>query len=388
MLKDVRILDLTRLLPGPYASMLLADLGAEVIKVEEPVTGDYMRGFVPRIGDTSVFFLTVNRNKKSITLNLKKERGKEIFLSLVKGADVVFEGFRPGVMDGLGLGYENLKRVNPGIVYCSLSGYGQDGPYRDKAGHDINYMSVSGALGITGIRGAQPVVPGVQVADLTGGMFSVISILAALWQKRRDGQGNCVDVSMTDGLFSLMSIHLANLASAGTPASRGDMMLSGALTCYNIYRTKDSGYVALGALEAKFWKNFCIGIGREDLVTGHLALAVEEDQVFSEVKDIFLSQTTAQWQEFASKVDCCLTVVSDAESVISGEYAGERKIFLDVPTRSGKSMKQVRSPMVFGQSLTEAVVPPPALGQHNAEIYGTLGLDQQELELLKRDGVV
>lgn len=388
MLKDVRILDLTRLLPGPYASMLLADLGAEVIKVEEPATGDYMRQFIPRIGDTSVFFLAVNRNKKSITLNLKKERGKKIFLSLAKGADVIFEGFRPGVMDALGLGYQELQKVNPGIIYCSLTGYGQDGSYRDKAGHDINYMSVSGALGITGLRGAQPVVPGVQVADLTGGMFSVIGILAALWQKQRDGRGNYVDVSMTDGLFSMMSIHLANLAATGTPATRGDMMLSGALTCYNIYRTKDSGYVALGAVEAKFWKNFCIGIGREDLVSGHMSRAAEEDRVYREIKDIFLSRTTAQWQEFSGKVDCCLTVISDAESVLSGEYASARKIFLDVPTQGGKKMKQVRNPVVFGQPREEDVVPPPELGQHNAEIYGALGLDRQELELLKRDGVI
>jgi crotonobetainyl-CoA:carnitine CoA-transferase CaiB-like acyl-CoA transferase len=319
---------------------------------------------------------------------LKKERGKEIFLALAREADVVFEGFRPGVMDGLGLGYEAVRQANPGIVYCSLSGYGRDGPFRERAGHDINYMSVSGALGITGVRDAQPVVPGIQVADLTGGMFSVIGILAALWRRRREGRGAYLDMSMTDGLFSMMSIHLANFMAAGTPAVRGDMMLSGALTCYNIYRTRDNGYMALGALEAKFWRNFCMGLGREDLVSGHFSRAVEEDPVYREVRDIFLSRTTEEWTEFAGRVDCCLTPVESVKQVINGIYARERDLFIDVPKPGGGTMRQVRSPLVFLEQEAGEIKPPPVLGQHNREIYAGLGLSETELAVLQQENVI
>lgn len=388
MLKGIRVLDLTRLLPGPYATMLLGDLGAEIIKVEEPGTGDYMRGFLPRVDGVSVFFLAVNRNKKSITLNLKKERGKEIFLALAREADVIIEGFRPGVMQGLGLDYEAVRQVNPGIVYCSLSGYGQNGPYRDRAGHDINYLSVSGVLGITGVRDAQPVVPGVQVADLTGGMFAVIGILSALWQKQREGQGAYLDLSMTDGLFSMMSIHLANLMATGTPAARGNMMLCGALTCYNVYRTMDNGYVALGALEAKFWRNFCRALGREDLVSGHSSRAVEDDLVYREVREIFLSHTKDWWREFGEKVDCCLTPVDTAEEVLEGEYARSRGLIIDVDRPGGGMLRQVRHPLVVDGVPVKKALCPPALGEHNAELYGALGLDREELALLKEQGVI
>lgn len=388
MLSGVRVLDLTRLLPGPYATLLLADLGAEVIKLEPPGSGDYMRHFQPRVDDTSVFFLAVNRNKKSITLNLKEERGREIFLQLVREVDVVFEGFRPGVMDNLGLGYEVLQQVHPGLVYCSLSGYGQNGPYRDRAGHDINYLSVSGVLGITGTRDGQPVVPGIQVADLTGGMFAVVGILAALWQKKRDGRGACIDMSMTDGLFSLMSIHLLNFMAAGAPASPGQMMLSGALTCYNIYRTRDNGYVALGALEAKFWENFCRGVGREDLVAGHMAPALAENPVYKQVQDIFLSQPVQYWREFASRVDCCLTPVEDARQVVHGAYARERELFMEVPLAGGGTTRQVRSPMVFAGQGGAQPTPPPVIGQHNDEIYGRLGLGAEDLARLQQAGII
>ncbi|SFQ95710.1 CaiB/BaiF CoA transferase family protein [Desulfoscipio geothermicus] len=388
MLKGIRVLDLSRLLPGPYATMLLGDLGAEVIKIEEPGVGDYMRHFHPQVDGVSVFFLAVNRNKKSITLNLKKERGKEIFLALARRANVIIEGFRPGVMDALGLGYESARQVNPGIVYCSLSGYGQDGPYRDRAGHDINYLSVSGVLGITGVRDAQPVVPGVQVADLTGGMFAVIGILSALWQKQREGRGAYLDLSMTDGLFSMMSVHLANLIATGTPAVRGDMMLSGRLTCYNVYRTRDDGYMALGALEDKFWKNFCAALEREDLVPGHLSPATEDNPVYREVREIFLSRTMEEWRGFAEHVDCCLTPVDNAQDVIDGDYARGRGLFIDVPHPGGGTLRQVRNPLVFPGVREQEPLPPPAPGQHNEAVYGALGLNEEELAGLKRDGII
>lgn len=388
MLKGIRILDLSRLLPGPYVSMLLGDMGAEVIKIEEPGTGDYMRHFIPQVDGLSVFFLTVNRNKKSITLNLKKKQGKELFLSLVRKADVILEGFRPGVMEKLGLGYDSVREINPGIVYCSLSGYGQDGAYQNRAGHDINYLSVSGVLGISGVRNAQPVVPGVQVADLTGGMFAVIGILAALCQKQQHGRGQYLDLSMTDGLFSMMSIHLSNLMATGTPAVRGNMMLSGELTCYNVYQNRDGGYMALGALETKFWKNFCIALDREDLIPGHLSLAVDDNPVYREVKEIFLSRTTAEWADFAEQVDCCLTPVYSADEVINGDYARDRGIFIDVPHPNGHIMRQVRNPLVFNTVSNKEPLPPPALGQHNKDVYGELGINEEKLIKLRDEGII
>lgn len=389
MLQGIRVLDLSRLLPGPYASMLLGDMGAEIIKVEEPGVGDYMRQFTPQVEGTGVFFLAVNRNKKSVTLNLKKERGREILGSMIKKADVLLESFRPGVMDGLGLGYDTVREINPGLVYCSLSGYGQDGPYRDRAGHDLNYLAVSGVLGITGVRDGQPVMPGVQVADLTGGMFAVIGILSALWQRQRNGRGTYLDVAMADGLYSMMSIHLAALMNAGVPAARGKMMLSGALACYSIYRTKDDGYVALAALEDKFWKNFCQALERPDMLPGHLSLAVDGDQVYEELKNIFLSRTTLQWRDFADRTDCCLTVVNDAAEVVQSVYARERGLIADVPLTVGRTMSQVRNPIVFPGAGRRAPLPPPELGQHNGEIYGSLaGLSDGELNELRRDGVI
>lgn len=389
MLEGIRVLDLSRLLPGPYATMLLGDLGAEVIKVEEPGTGDYMRQFVPRVDGTGVFFLAVNRNKKSITLNLKKERGREILVSLIKKSDVLLESFRPGVMNNLGLGYDAVREINPGLVYCSLSGYGQDGSYSNRAGHDVNFLAASGVLGITGNRDGSPVIPGIQVADLTGGMFAVIGILSALWQRQRNGKGTYLDVAMADGLFSVMSIHLAALMAAGVPAERGNMMLSGALACYNVYQTRDGGYVALAALEEKFWQNFCRELDRPDLLPGHLARAVEGEPVYEELKNIFLSRDTSAWREFSDRVDCCLSVVDGAAEVVESTYARERGIFTDVPLNSGKTMPQVRNPIVFPGAGRRALLPPPDPGQHNEEIYHCLaGLTTEEITTLREQGII
>ena len=389
MLEGIRVLDLSRLLPGPYASMILGDLGAEVIKVEEPGRGDYMRHFTPQTHGAGVFFLAVNRNKKSITLNLKKERGKEIFRTLVPKADVLLEGFRPGVMEGLGLGYDALREINPGLVYCSLSGYGRDGSHSKMAGHDANYLAVSGVLGITGIRDGRPVIPGVQVADFTGGLFAVVGILSALWQKQRTGRGAHLDVAMTDGLFSMMSMHLASLMTAGTAAARGDMMLSGALACYNVYQTMDDGYVVLAALEEKFWQNFCRGLDRSDLLQSHLSRAEDGDPAYEELKDIFRSRTVKEWRDFAGRVECCLSVVDSAEDIITGSYARERGLFTEVPLADGKTMTQVRNPIVFSGAGAKAPLPPPELGRHNAEIYGELaGLTGDDIAKLRADGVI
>ena len=387
MLEGVRVIDLSRLLPGPYATMLLGDLGAEVIKVEEPGRGDYMREFLPLVNQDSAFFLAVNRNKKSLSLNIKAAEGREVLLRLARSADVVIESFRPGVVDALGIGYEAVKEVNPYIVYCSLTGYGQTGAYRNRAGHDINYLATSGVLAMNGQRGGSPVIPGVQVADLTGAMFAVIGILSALWRQQRDGKGSYVDAAMTDGLFSMASMHLANQLAAGAPQRRGDTMLSGQLACYNVYMTKDGKYVALGALEAKFWRAFCLGIDNADLLPGHMAKAVDGEPVFEILKGIFRSRTKAQWAEFAGTVDCCLSPVEELDELLDGDYAAGRQLVMELQHPVEGLLKQIRNPLV-GEGVLVDDAPPPTLGQHTEEIMQWLGYSGEEIGTLKAKGII
>lgn len=387
MLKGIRVLDVSRLLPGPFASTILGDLGAEIIKIEDPRGGDPLRQYQPFYKGESAFFLAVNRNKKSVTLNLKKEAGRELFLRLAESADVVLEGFRPGVMDALGVGYSQVSKVNPGVIYCSLTGYGQDGPYRDRAGHDLNYITVSGLLGLTGSRGGPPVIPAVQVGDLSGAQYSVISILAALFQKERTGRGAYLDVAMTDVIFSQMVMNIALNEALGQAPEKGNGTLTGGLVCYSVYETSDGGYVALGALEPKFWRNFCEGTGRPDLIPLHMSLAAADPGTLAEVRNIFLSRTREQWSEFARRVDCCLTPVEDVQEAILGEYARGRDLLREVKINSGDLIRQVRLPLK-SNALEEHCRRPPSLGEHTEEVLSGLGLTESEIGLLRKDGVI
>ena len=266
LLKGIRVLDLTRLYPGPFCTMMMVGLGAEVIKVESPVEGDYLRDIGPADVDGSISFRLLNQNKKSITLNLKTAEGVELFMRLAKEADVVVEGFRPGVVAALGIDYAAVKGVNPEIIYCSITGYGQDGPYRNRAGHDINFIAMSGILGITGLPDGQPVIPGVQIGDVGGGSLMALSgILAALYGRSNGQGGSYLDVAMLDGLIAWLPLSAAE-HFAGLPVGRGSSQLNGGYACYHLYQTADRGYMALGALEVKFWKSFCLAVGREDLM--------------------------------------------------------------------------------------------------------------------------
>ncbi|GAA0481811.1 hypothetical protein GCM10008986_03180 [Salinibacillus aidingensis] len=243
-LKSIRVLDLTRLLPGPYCTMLLADFGAEVIKVEDPMMGDYARAYEPKIDEKSAFFHSLNRNKKSICLNLKSPEEKQYFLRLVEETDIVVESFRPGVMEKLGLDYQTLRDINPGLIYCSITGYGQTGPYRDKPGHDINYISYAGLLNLMGERDGKPVVPAAQIADIGGGALpAAIGILLALIERGKSGRGQFVDISMLDGVLSWLQILLPGYLTNHIEPERGKQTLSGALACYEVYQTKDDRWL-------------------------------------------------------------------------------------------------------------------------------------------------
>ena len=268
-LEGIKILDLSTMLPGPFCSMILADFGAEVIKVEAVKGGDLFRGGVPKIGDTGGAFFQVNRNKKSITLNLKSEEGKEIFYKLAKDADVVLEQYRPGVVKKLGVDYETIKAINPKIVYCSLSGYGQTGPYRLTSGHDLNYISYAGILGLTARKGQTPTIPGVQIADIGGGaLYAAIGILIALMGVKQNGVGQYVDTSMLDGAVSWLPVLANDYFVKGVSPKAAENILNGQNACYEVYETADGRYISIGAIEPHLWANFCDAIGKEEFKQG------------------------------------------------------------------------------------------------------------------------
>ena len=273
-LSDVKVLDLTRLLPGGFCSLLLADLGAEVLKVEDTGMGDYIRWAPPyygseeqqELGTRSALYLSLNRGKRSVRLNLKSEVGREALLRLVKRYDVVLDGFRPGVLDRLGVGYERMREANPGIVFCAITGYGQDGPYTQRAGHDMNYLGLIGLLGLTGAKDGPPVQSGGQIADLGGGaLMAAFGVLAALHERRRSGEGQLVDVSMADGALSWLAMVAGRYFCDGEVPQRGEQQLAGGLVCYLPYEASD-GWVTCGALEPKFWAAFCTGVERPELI--------------------------------------------------------------------------------------------------------------------------
>src|SRR3954447_22661364 len=272
-LEGLRVLDLSRLLPGGFCTLLLADMGADVLKVEDTGTGDYIRWMPPyyggeeqqREGTGSAYFLALNRNKRSLRLNLKHERGREVLLRLVEDYDVVVESFRPGVMDRLGVGYETLRERNPRLIYCPISGYGQDGPLTGRSGHDTNYLALNGVLGLTGGRGGPPTQSAGQIADLGGGgLMAAVGVLAAVIERERSGEGQLVDISMTDGGLAWLAMVVAHYFAEQRLPRRGDVELAGGILCYFPYEAADGGWVSLGALEPKFWRNWCAGVERPD----------------------------------------------------------------------------------------------------------------------------
>ena len=384
-LEGVRVLDLTRLLPGPLATQHLADYGADVIKVEDTGAGDYARTMGAMGGDTSWFYQVVNRNKRSLRLDLKQAEGRALFLRLVESADVVVEGFRPGVIERLGLGYEVLAERNPRVVLCSITGYGQTGPYAARAGHDINYLGYAGVLDQIGSAGGAPALSNVQIGDLLGGtMGAVMGILVALFDAQRSGQGRHVDVSMTDASFAHAIFPLTEVLAEGRVRPRGEDLLSGGVPCYGVYETADGRHMAVGALEEKFWQLLCDTLGRPDLKPGHLAGGAEGARVRAELAAIFRSRSQREWVAVFDAVDCCVTPVLRLEESLEDAQLRARGMVVDVGgvRQFGPAVRMTSMPV------SAARPAPPTAGADSAQILGGLGIDAGELERLRAAGVI
>jgi crotonobetainyl-CoA:carnitine CoA-transferase CaiB-like acyl-CoA transferase len=384
-LEGLTVLDLTRLLPGGYCTLLLADLGADVVKVEEPARGDYIRWMPPLVDGQSAAHMALNRGKRSVTLNLKHERGRGVLERLAAGADVLVESFRPGVMDRLGVGWEVLRGGNPRLVYCAISGYGQDGPYRDRVGHDVNYLGYGGALAITGEPGGPPVIPGVQVGDLAGGaMAAATGILAALWERERTGRGSFVDTSMLDGVVSWLSMHAGAFLATGEEPARGEMPLSGAYACYRVYRCADGGYLTVGALEPQFWTTLCQALGMPELVDDQFAPAERQREMAERLQAVFEGEPRATWLERLGELEACVGPVNGFEEAFRDPQVTHRGMLAEVDGTVVGPM----SPFRLDGEQPAALTPAPGLGEDTDEVLAAAGFSPAESLDLRANGVV
>ena len=388
-LAGVRVLDLTRLLPGSVCTLHLADLGADVVKIEDLAGGDYARSLgVPAevaAGSVSAFYSIVNRNKRSLALDLKQLAGRAAFLRLAATADAVVESFRPGVVDRLGVGYGEVSALNPRVVYCAISGYGQDGPYRGRAGHDVNYLGYAGVLDQTGTAGGPPALSNLQIADLLGGSVdAAMAILAALFDAQRTGRGRYVDVAMADGALAHNIFPLHMLEMRGSVAPRGADVLTGGAPCYGVYATRDGRYMAVGALEEKFWLELCDLLKRPDLKVKQFATGPDGESVHSEIAALFAARTQGEWVERFAGADCCVTPVLALEEALANEQFRARRMIVESP--SGR--RQYAPPFKLSDHRFEIRRDAPAQGEHSEEVLREAGFTSAEIAALSAAGAI
>jgi crotonobetainyl-CoA:carnitine CoA-transferase CaiB-like acyl-CoA transferase len=389
-LEGIKILDLSRYLPGPLGTQILADFGAEVIKVEDR-KGELGRFLPPMIEETSARFYTVNRNKKSMGLDLKKPEGKEIFRKLVAEADVVVDQFRPDVMNKMGLGYEDLKKINPRLIYCIITGYGLTGPMRDAAGHDVNYLNTAGVTELLGTNDGPPAMCGVQIADTAGGsLYTVIAILLALAAREKTGKGQLCDVAMMDGALSLLSYTIGEWSGGdGTLPKRGGELLTGGHATYNNYECKDGRYVSLGAVEDKFWATFCTKLGKEEYIPLQMDVP-SQPQIIADIKNIMLTKTRDEWVEFFSDSDICFTPVLTLDEMVKHPQVLARNMVHTMTDfqGSGKDLVCTGVPIKLSETPGVAKLVFAKTGENTDEVLASVGYSKSEIKQLHKDGIV
>lgn len=388
-LQGFRVLDLSALFPGSLCTQILADLGAEVIKIESPYGGEPGRSIPPLVKKTGLFFHMINRNKKSITLDFRKPRGREILLQLARRADVLVENTRPGNLSRIGLGYDDVAGVNPRIVYCSITGFGQDGPCRDIPAHDINFLALSGVLDLIGEKDRAPALPDIQIAGAgAGGMNAAMGILASLLRRERTGKGQYVDAAILDGLTPFVMLPMCLFMQTGKQPSRGASMFSGGHAFWNVYRTKDGRYISLGCWEQKYWENFCRAVNRDDLAAEQHAPPPRQGRIIEELQAIFLTRTRDEWTQALDPTEICYAPVNSLEDALAHPQIRHRGLwFTGVHPEDGE-IPQPGFPLKFSEDQPGWRTPPPGLGEHNREILGEMGIEESELSELKAEGII
>ncbi len=376
ILEGCLVLDLSRLLPGPYCSMILADHGARVIAIE----GQRFKK------DSLYHYRSINRCKEHMTLNLKAEKGKEIFFRLARRADVLLEGFRPGVANRLGIGYSEVASVNPSVIYCSVTGYGQEGPLRDQAGHDLNYLGYSGVLSIIGPKDGPPCIPGIQAADVSGGLNAAIAVLMALYDREKNGTGRYIDVSMTDALMAMLPQAAGHFWESGCVPARGDSLLSHRYACYNIYRTQDGGYITLAALETRFWEALCRHFDVPEFIPFQYDES-KQDLLFSFFKKAFSQKSRDEWVSRFADQDICLGPVLSVPEALESAHAKARNMVVDATDSKG-AFRVLGLPFRFGGDLPPSPSRPPFFGENTAAILKELGFSEGEIGDLAREQVI
>ena len=376
-LDGITVIDISRLLPGPFCSMILADHGARVIAIEDR-----------RYEAEGLYVPTINRNKSHMTLNLKSEQGKKIFFQLIEKADVLLEGFRPGVTNRLGIDYEKIKTVNSRIVYCSVTGFGQTGDYSNRAGHDIDYLSIAGILDVIGKPDQPPIVPGIQIADIAGGgMSAAIGILLALFKRERTGKGQYIDISMTDSMVSFLPVaqHLFNLL--GELPVRGDSLLSHRYAFYNTYETSDGRYISIGALEHRFWTVLCNHLGKPEFIP----LQFDENyrhEIIQTLRDIFKQKTMKAWDSELSQLDVCYAPIQNLQEVLDDPFFYEREMVVDIKGKEGKIQKAIGIPVKLSETPGKIKTPPVSFGENTVEILEELSYSLNEIESFKDQNII
>jgi crotonobetainyl-CoA:carnitine CoA-transferase CaiB-like acyl-CoA transferase len=376
-LSDITVIDLSRLLPGPYCSMILAYHGARVIAIESR-----------RFTADGLFIHSINRNKEHMSLNLKSEEGKQIFLRLVRSADVLLEGFRPGVVDRLEVDYESVRKVNPEIIYCSITGYGQDGPFRDRVGHDVNYLSYSGVLNLIGEPDRPPSIPGIQIADIAaGGMNAAIGILLALFAREKTGRGQYIDISMTDGMVGFLPVALFSQQLTGQDPRRADALLSHRYACYNTYETADGRFLSIGAVENRFWKTLCEHLG----VPQYAALQYDDghrEEILNFMRLTFKKRTLDQWDAELADLEICWGRVQTFSEMLADPLFRERQMILELQDKTGQKKAAIGVPVKLSETPGSVRSAPVDFGESTASILRELGYSEKEIKEFAESEVI